>query len=66
MLHYTGDITALQLGQRAKEYLWMYGKQGSEFAYVPFMDLEKGRKRFVKFQWLADQWVFVDLVDKEG
>lgn len=66
MLHYAGDLTAFDLGQKAKEYLWMYAKPGKEFAYVPFMDVEKGKKRFVKFQTLNDQWVFVDLVNKEG
>lgn len=55
---------ALELGQRAKGYLSIYAKAGAEFAFVPFRDLEKGKKRWVKFQWLAGQWVYVDLVDK--
>ena len=62
MLRYYGDITAMDLGEKAKFYIQIYDN-GSDTCLVPFIDLEKNRKRFVKFIQLNNQWVFVDLVD---
>lgn len=66
MLNYFGGQMALELGERAKSYLDIYAKAGAEYAFVPFRDLERGKKRWVKFQRMAgvDGWVYVDLVDK--
>lgn len=61
MLHYAGDITAMALGDKAKFYIHLY-ENGEDICLVPFIDLEKGRKRFVKFEKLASVWCFVDLV----
>jgi hypothetical protein len=61
MLHYYGDSLALELGYSAMEYLWMYAKE--EIALVPFFDLRENRKRYVKFEKLVGQWVFVDIID---
>jgi uncharacterized protein YkuJ len=63
MLHYYGNKLAMELGQAAKTYIPLYEKKGEEICKVAFFDLEKKRKRFVKFQKLEGQWVFVDLVD---
>jgi hypothetical protein len=63
MLHYYGDRLAMELGQAAKFYINLYEKKGQPICKVPFIDLETGMKRFVKFEWLAGQWVFVDLTD---
>jgi hypothetical protein len=63
MLHYYGDKLALELGDAAKRYIELYQKQGEEICKVAFFDLEKNRKRFVKFQLLAGVWCFVDLTD---
>ncbi len=65
MLHYSGDMLALELGREARKQIWLYEKKGATVVHVPFFCLEKQRKRFVKFEKLADQWVFVDIVDKE-
>lgn len=64
MLHYYGDRLAMELGQAAKFYIQFYEKKGQNICKVPFKDLERnGKVRFVKFELLAGQWVFVDLVD---
>jgi hypothetical protein len=64
MLHYFGNVMALELGERAKEYIKWYEKKGQSICLVPFKDLARnGEKRFVKFEYLAGQWVFCDLVD---
>lgn len=65
MLHYSGDLMALELGKAAREpYIRLYHTPGMPVAFVPFFDLDKGRKRYVKYEWLAGQWVFVDVVDE--
>lgn len=66
MLHYEGDITAMELGREGLHYLWCYRKEGSNTAYVPYMDLVRGKKRFIKYGYLLGQWVFLDLVNSEG
>jgi len=63
MLHYHGDQLALELGEAAKEYIKLYMEVNCEYVFVPFFDLSKNKRRFVKFTWLNDQWVFVDLVE---
>jgi len=63
MLHYLGDIEAHELGYQAKSYIFMYEKDGQDVCLVPYRDLEKRKKRFVKFEKMLSQWVFVDLVD---
>lgn len=63
MLHYLGDQLALELGDAAKKYIPLYSKKGEEICKVAFFDLQKKKKRFVKFQLLMENWVFVDLVD---
>lgn len=65
MLQYFGDITAFELGQMAKDYLMLYAKDGSDAAFVPYYDLKLKKKRFVKFMWLNEQFVYVDLCDVE-
>ena len=64
MLHYLGDAMAMELGHAAKRYLQLYAKKGADTAFVPFVDIDKGKKRYVKFMWLNEQWVYVDIVDK--
>jgi hypothetical protein len=64
MLHYAGDIEAHELGESAKSYLQLYARADDQTVYIPYQDLVKKRKRFIKFEKLNDQWVFVDLVDK--
>jgi hypothetical protein len=64
MLHYYGDKLAMELGSAAKFYIHLYEKKGQSICLVPFKDLARnGEKRFVKFEYLAGQWVFCDLVD---
>ncbi len=63
MLHYYGNILAMELGQAAREGIQWYEKKGDSICKVPFIDLGTGKKRFVKFEWLAGQWCFVDLTD---
>jgi hypothetical protein len=74
VLHYSGDKLALELGEVAKDLIQIYGKparlidQTGETVFlspthveVPFYDLQRGRIRHAKFEWLAEQWVFTDL-----
>lgn len=63
MLHYAGDVEAFELGEKGKGQIWMYEKTGQDVCKVPYRDLECGRERFIMYQKLNDQWVFVDLVD---
>jgi hypothetical protein len=64
MLHYYGDRLAMELGQAAKSYIQWYSKAGQDTCKVPFKDLQRGGKvRYVKFEQLAGQWVYTDLVD---
>jgi hypothetical protein len=64
MLHYYGDQMAIELGQAAKFYIQLYLKKDlKDVCFVPFIDLRKDKQRYVKFQLLADQWCFVDVVD---
>ncbi len=64
MLHRGGQMEEWELEAAARGYIFMYAVTGEDVCLVPFKDLDKGRKRFVKFQKLAEQWCFVDLVDK--
>jgi hypothetical protein len=65
MLHYYGDITAMELSERARFYIPIYEKAGESVCLVAYRDLQTNRKRFVKFEKLAgvSEWVFVDLID---
>lgn len=63
MLHYYGSTLAMELGQAAKSYIHLYQVKDEEVCRVAFFDLEKNKKRYVKFELLAGQWCFVDLVD---
>jgi hypothetical protein len=63
MLHYYGNILALELGEAAKAGIQWYHKAGQSVCLVPFIDLESGMKRFVKFEFMAGQWMFVDITD---
>jgi len=60
MLHYAGDLLALELGESAKTYLPLY-HGGLSTILVPFYDLRLKRVRYARFEWLAEQWVFTDL-----
>jgi len=65
MLHYSGDITGMQLALLARHYIWMYHKPGDEEVRVPFIDLVKRKRRYVKFVKDSNitEWIFIDLVD---
>jgi len=63
MLHYAGTIEALELGEAAKGFIFLYAKKGESACDVPFKDLVHNRVRYVQFQLLNDQWLFIDLVD---
>ena len=70
MLHYYGDKLALELGEAAKQYSCYWpipsmkdGNPTIRFYKVPFYDLQLQKIRYVKFEWLAGQWVFADVVD---
>jgi hypothetical protein len=64
MLHYSGDEMALELGAAGKKLIPLYAMKGAEFCLVPFMDVDERRKRFIKYQQVDGQWLFVDLVDQ--
>jgi hypothetical protein len=63
MLHYYGDKLAMELGHAAKSYIYLYSKPMQSICKVPFIDLASGLKKHVKFEYLAGQWVFVDITD---
>jgi hypothetical protein len=65
MLHYLGDITAMELSEKARFYIPIYEKPGESVCLVAYKDLQTNKKRYVKFEKLAgvSDWIFVDLVD---
>jgi hypothetical protein len=65
MLHYYGDITAMDLSQQAKHMIWMYCKPGETTCKVPYIDLALNKRRYVLFEKIAgvSEWVFLDLTD---
>ncbi len=60
MLKRSGDFEEWQLADLIKQgpYIDLY-KRG-EICFVPYLDLPTGEKKFVKFVWLNEQWVYVD------
>lgn len=63
MLHYYGDITAMELGNQARHLVYLYAKPGETTCKVPYIDLALNKRRYVKFEKLAGVWCFTDLVD---
>lgn len=63
MLTRTGDIHLPELIEAAKPYLKLYGvgKVERQECRVPFKDLDKGKKMYMVFLWLANQWVFTEV-----
>ena len=62
MLTYLGKYNEKQIAEAAKAYLPLYGKQENEVCKVPFKK-QGGKVRYVQFTWLAQNWVFTDIVD---
>lgn len=70
MIHYYGNPlneTCMDLGEQAKKFL--ASRYQTKFldttkpCFVSFVDHRTKTKRFVKFEWLAGQWVFTDIID---
>ncbi len=62
MLTRTGDFEEWELAQTIKDgpYIKLYAKPGDNICYVPYLDLPTNTKKFVKFAWLNEQWIYVD------
>ncbi len=58
MLHRSADFEEWQLADYARQYIPLY-KRG-QVCFVPYIDDPTGEKKFVKFVWLNEQWVYVD------
>jgi hypothetical protein len=65
MLHYYGDITGMELAEKARFYIPLYLQPDKSVVLVPFMDLERKRKRYVKFEKAegVSGWIYTDMVD---
>jgi len=52
-----------QLVEACKAYLPVYGKKENSVCEVPYRDGDQGGRIFLaKFVWLAEQWVFTEIV----
>jgi hypothetical protein len=60
MLHRAGDFEEWQLAEVARKYIPLYLKKGDGVCYVPYIDDPTGEKKFIKYAWLNEQWVYVD------
>jgi hypothetical protein len=61
MLHLLGEFEEWQLAELARRDIPFYVKAGEDVCFVPYIDDLDGRKRkYIKFQLLAGQWVYVD------
>lgn len=64
MLHRRGPMNERALADALRDKIDLYRREDQEEVYINFIDDDLGRERWVKFQLLADQWVFVDITDK--
>lgn len=64
MLHRSGPFDEDALIDALKEYLPQYGKKEKEICKIPYRDVDKGKVMYAVFTWLAQQWVFTDVVEK--
>jgi len=65
LTRYGQEFNEEELRDAAKEYIPLYGRKIKGVCTVPFKDMEQGGKVFyLKFQWMAGNWVFLDILDK--
>lgn len=62
-LHRRGKIEEEALQRAAREYIGIYKREGDSRVLIPFKDVTAGRVRYVVFEYLAEQWCFVDITD---
>lgn len=60
MLTFQGRFNEWEVAESAKDYIKWYLKAGDQVCYVPYMDGNEGKKKFIKFALLNDQWVYID------
>lgn len=60
MLTVLGKIDEEILAKIGKDYIWLYETYDDDMVKVPF--LYKKKVRHLIYQYLADQWVFTDLI----
>jgi hypothetical protein len=60
MLHRSGDFEEWQLAEVAKRDIPFYLKKGNTVCYVPYIDDPTGEKKFIKYVWLNEQWIYAD------
>ncbi|HEY4207989.1 MAG TPA: hypothetical protein VGM31_14295 [Puia sp.] len=63
MLTRQGPYDEEALVNAAKHYLPHYGRKEESICEIPYREQETRQVRFIRFMWLAEQWVFVDVVD---
>lgn len=59
MITLVGQLIEENIVQAARYYLHEYCDKEKKTAEVPFV--HNGKKRYVEFLWLAEQWVFIGL-----
>lgn len=60
MLHRDGTFDEWQLAEAARKYIPIYVKDHDTTCLVPYKDLPTGEIKFVQFEYLNQQWVYVD------
>lgn len=61
MLHFIGDFNEYDLSDRLRKYIPLFLKKKDDaVCYVPYMDDNLRKQRYVKFVQLAGEWVYAD------
>jgi hypothetical protein len=61
MLHRDGFFEEWQLTEVARKDIPFYLKNPDDkVVYVPYKDIPSGEKKYIKYTWLNEQWVYVD------
>jgi len=60
MLHRDGDFEEWQLAEAARYYIPLYARSVTTTVFIPYKDVPSGKICYIKFEWLNEQWVYVD------
>lgn len=64
MLVRKGPFNEEELVDACRTYLSIRGRKEDSVCEIPYRDGDKGGKVFfVRFTWLAEQWVYTDIVE---
>jgi len=66
MLVRKGPFDEDELVEACRRYLPHYGRKENSICEIPYRDGDQGGQIFfARFMWLAEQWVFTDIIQSQ-